>query len=156
MRKKKNPLDPKIFEKARERVETAFPYEGVKKGFYVADPKGASVFGAMLEKATSVVVNIVGDSLNLRLYRPPESSILGVRFKVDERRGINKSSIEIPKGHEVQDHHIPHDVPEDMMRQNNMTIEMVPDGEGGLKPNTDSNGMVKTYINFPDPRQDQK
>jgi len=152
MDKRKNDLDHKMFEEMRRRVEEAFPY-GVKKGFYIKDFKGASVLGGMAKVAVSAVVNIVGDSLHLRTYREPKNSIAGVRYKVDERRDINKEEIVVLRGSEVPNHYIAHGVPEDMMANNQMTVEVVYDGKGGLMPNTQPDGMVKAYINFPDPTE---
>jgi hypothetical protein len=152
MKRKANSLNPRVFEEARKRVETAFPHQGVKKGFYIEDPKASGVFGDWLAKAGRVVANIVEDKVNLRMYRSPEGkAAAGVQYKVDERRGVNKEVIEIIDGSEVEDHHIKHNVPEDMMSQNNMTVRMIPDGVGGLKVDTDENGMVQTYVNFPSP-----
>ena len=150
MERRKNDLDHKMFEETRRRVEAEFPY-GVKKGFYIKDFKGASVLGGMAKVAVSAVVNIVGDSLHLRTYREPKSSIAGVRYKVDERRDINKEEIVVLRGSEVSNHYIPHEVPEDMMAHNNITIEVVYDGAGGLKPNIAPDGTAPAYINFSDP-----
>lgn len=154
MKKKQNELNHKAFEEARRRVEKAFPYGGVKKGFYIKDLKETGVLGSMVKVAVSAVVNIVGDSLNLRTYRHPKEPGSDTRYKVDELRGINKNTVELLAGHEVPNHHISHDVPEDMMMHNNMTVEMIGDGQGGLRPNVQPDGMVKTYINFPDPTEE--
>lgn len=151
MKEKKNEFDRKAFEEAWQRVETAIPYNGIKKGFYIADSKSMSVLGGMAKVAIRAVVNIVGDSLNLRLYRLPKKDEQGLRYKVDERRGINKEKIQVLRGSEVLNHHIGHDVSEDMMVHNNITVEVVYDGAGGLKPNVGPDGMVKAYVNFPDP-----
>lgn len=37
------------------------------------------------------------------------------------------------------------------MKNNNITIEVIPDGLGGLEPNIQPDGTVKAYINFPNP-----
>ena len=154
MKPKRNKLNPQVFEKARERVKTAFPYNNVKMGFFTNDPAGASVFGGIAKVAKTVLMNIVGDSVNIRAYREPTEQNTSVLYKVDEYQGVNQASVVKPRGSQVPDHHIQHDVPEDMMKQNNMTIEVVPDGVGGLKPNVQPDGMVKAYINFPDPMEE--
>ena len=154
MKPKRNKLNPEVFEKARERVKTAFPYNNVKMGFFTNDPAGASVFGGIAKVAKTVLMNIVGDSVNIRAYREPTEQNTSVLYKVDEYQGVNQASVVKPRGSQVPDHHIQHDVPEDMMKQNNMTIEVVPDGVGGLKPNVQPDGMVKAYINFPDPMEE--
>ena len=154
MKPKRNKLNPEVFEKARERVKTAFPYDNVKMGFFTNDPAGASVFGGIAKVAKTVLMNIVGDSVNIRAYREPTEQNTSVLYKVDEYQGVNQASVVKPRGSQVPDHHIQHDVPEDMMKQNNMTVEVVPDGVGGLKPNVQPDGMVKAYINFPDPMEE--
>ncbi len=154
MKPKRNKLNPEVFEKARERVKTAFPYNNVKMGFFTNDPAGASVFGGIAKVAKTVLMNIVGNSVNIRAYREPTEQNTSVLYKVDEYQGVNQASVVKPRGSQVPDHHIQHDVPEDMMKQNNMTIEVVPDGVGGLKPNVQPDGMVKAYINFPDPMEE--
>ena len=156
MKSRKNKLNPTVFEEARQRVKAAFPYENVKMGFFTNDPAGASVFGGIAKVAKTVLMNIVGDSVNIRAYRKPTEQNTSVLYKVDEYRGINQADVVKPRGSQVSDHHIQHDVPEDMMKQNNMTIEVVPDGFGGLKPNVQSDGMVKAYINFSDPIEEMK
>ncbi|MDE2218724.1 MAG: hypothetical protein KGJ58_04785 [Patescibacteria group bacterium] len=154
MKPRRNKLNSEVFEKARERVKAAFPYDNVKMGFFTNDPAGASVFGGIAKVAKTVLMNIVGDSVNIRAYREPTKQNTSVLYKVDEYRGVNQDSVVKPRGSQVSDHHIQHDVPEDMMKQNNMSIEVVPDGAGGLKPNVQPDGMVKAYINFPDPTEE--
>jgi hypothetical protein len=154
MKEKKNELNPEVFEEARKRVESVLPHNNIKKGFFIRDFKGASVLGGMASVAVSAVVNIVGDSLNLRTYRLPKQTGSGLLYKVDETRGINKQKVQVLKGSEIKNHHIHHDVPEDMMQQNNVTLEVVQDGVGGLKPNVGPDGMVKAYVNFPDSTQE--
>lgn len=154
MKPKRNKLNPEVFEKARERVKTAFPYNNVKMGFFMNDPAGTSIFGGIAKVAKTVLMNIVGDSINIRAYREPTEKNTSILYKVDEYQGVNQVSVIKPRGSQFRDHHIKHDVPEDMMKQNNMTIEVIPDGVGGLKPNVQSDGMVKAYINFPDPMEE--
>lgn len=154
MKPRRNKLDPQVFEEAQRRVKTAFPYGGLKIGFFTNDPAGASVFGGIAKVAKTVLMNIVGDSVNIRAYRKPTKQSTSVLYKVDEYRGVNQASVVKPRGSQVPNHHILHDVPEDMMEQNNMTVEVVPDGVGGLKPNVQPDGMVKAYINFPDPTEE--
>jgi hypothetical protein len=154
MKAKRNKLNPQVFEKARERVKAAFPYDNVKMGFFTNDPAGASVFGGIAKVAKTVLMNIVGDSVDIRAYREPTDHNTSVLYKVDEYRGVNQASVVKPRGSQVPNHHILHDVPEDMMEQNNMTVEVVPDGVGGLKPNVQPDGTVKAYINFPDPTEE--
>jgi len=151
MKPRRNKLNPQVFEEARQRVKAAFPYEGLKMGFFTNDPAGASVFGGIAKVAKTVLMNIVGDSVNIRAYREPTEQSASILYKVDEYRGVNQTSMIKPRGSQVPNHHIKHDVPEDMMEQNNMSIEVVPDGLGGLKPNVQPDGMVNTYVNFPDP-----
>lgn len=153
MKKRKNDLNHEAFEEARRRLEKSFPYGGIKKGFYIKGLKEAGILGSRIKVAVSAVVNVVGDKLHLRTYRLPKESGSGIRYKVDEVRGVNREVVELLAGHEVPDHHITHDVPEDMMRQNNLTIEMVPDGDGGLTPNVKEDGLVQAYINIPDPEE---
>src|SRR3989344_114140 len=154
MKPKRNKLNPEVFEKARERVKTAFPYEGLKMGFFTNDPAGASVFGGIAKVAKTVLMNIVGDSVNIRAYREPKEQSTGVLYKVDEYRGVNRAGVVKPKGAETPDHHLRHDIEKNMMEQNNMTVEVVPDGHGGLKPNVQPDGMVRAYINFHDPTEE--
>src|SRR3989344_9626339 len=113
MKPKRNKLNPEVFEKARERVKTAFPYNNVKMGFFTNDPAGASVFGGIAKVAKTVLMNIVGDSVNIRAYREPTEQNTSVLYKVDEYQGVNQASVVKPRGSQVPDHHIQHDVPED-------------------------------------------
>jgi hypothetical protein len=151
---KRNKLNPQVFEDALQRVKAAFPYEGLKMGFFTNDPAGASVFGGIAKVAKSVLMNIDGNSVNIRSYREPKEQNTSVLYKVDEYRHVNQPSVIKPRGSQVSDHHIKHDVAEDFMAQNNMTVEVVPDGQGGLRPNVQPDGMVKTYVNFPDPTEE--
>lgn len=151
MERKRNKLNPKVFEEAAQRFKSVFPYEGIKMGFYSDDPQGASVFGGIAKVAKTVLMSISGNSINIRAYREPKQSVKGVLFKVDEYRNVDQPIIEQLDGSEVLNHHIGHNAYEDMMTQNQMTFESVPDGAGGLKPNIRPDGTVKTYVNFPDP-----
>ena len=99
-------------------------------------------------------MNIDGNSVNIRAYRKPTEQNTSVLYKVDEYHGVNQPSVIKPRGSQVADHHIKHDVPEDFMAQNNMSVEVVPDGRGGLRPNVQPDGMVKVYVNFPDPTEE--
>ena len=123
-------------------------------GFYTNDPQGASVFGGIAKVAKTVLMNIVGDSVDIRAYRKPAKPGTDVVFKVDEYKDVNKNTTPKLPGSQVQDHYIKHEATDDMMEQNNMSIEVVPDGLGGLKPNVQPDGMVKVYINFPDPMEE--
>ena len=153
MKPRRNKLNPSVFEDARQRVKAAFPHEGLKLGFYTNDPQGASVFGGIAKVAKTVLMNIVGDSVDIRAYREPTKPGTDVVFKVDEYKGVNKNTTPKLPGSQVRDHYIKHDATDDMMEQNNMSVEVVPDGLGGLKPNIQSDGTVKAYINFPDPTE---
>lgn len=154
MKPRRNKLNPGVFEDARQRVKAAFPYEGLKMGFYTEDPQGASVFGGIAKVAKTVLMNIVGDSVDIRSYRKPAKPGTTVVFKIDEYKGVNKNTTPKIPGSQVRDHYIKHEATDDMMEQNNMSIEVVPDGLGGLKPNIQPDGMVKAYINFPDPMEE--
>ena len=154
MKLRRNKLNPDVFENARQRIRAAFPYEGLKIGFYTEDPQGASVFGGIAKVAKAVLMNIVGDSVDIRAYRKPAKQGTDIIFKVDEYKGVNKEITPKLHGSRVQDHYIKHEAVEDMMEQNNMSIEVIPDGLGGLKPNVQPDGMVKAYINFPDPMKE--
>lgn len=154
MKQKRNKLDKEVFEDARKSVKAAFPHEGIKIGFFTHDVPGASVFGGIAKVAKSALMTIVGDSVNIRAYREPTQSILGVRYKVDEYQGVNQSSVVKFPGSQVSNHYIPHNIEKDMIEQNNMSVEVVPDGHGRLKPNVQPDGMVKAYINFPDPTEE--
>jgi len=154
MKPRKSKLNPQVFEEARQRIKTAFPYEGLKIGFFTNDPAGAGVFGGIAKVAKTVLMNIVDGSVNIRAYREPTEQNTGILYKVDEYRDVNHMDIIKPRGSRVPNHHIKHNVPDDMMEQNNMSVEIVPDGRGGLKPNVQPDGMVKTYVNFPDPTKE--
>ena len=154
MKPRRNKLDKEVFEDARKDVKAAFPYEGIKMGFFTHDPAGASVFGGIAKVAKSVLMTIVGDSVNIRAYREPTQSTLGVRYKVDEYQGVNQASVVKLHGSQVPNHYIPHDIEKEMIDQNNMSVEVVPDGQGRLKPNVQPDGMVKAYVNFPDPTEE--
>lgn len=153
-RRANDDLNPSVFGEALQRVKNAFPYGGINLGFFTHDPAGASVFGGIAKTAKSVLMSIRGDSVDIRAYREPKIPNATVLYKVDETRGANKAVVVIPEGHEIPDHHISHDIQEDMMRQNNMSVEMVPDGKGGLMPNVQPDGTVEAYINFPDPTEE--
>lgn len=154
MKPKRNKLDKEVFEEARKEVKAVFPYEGIKIGFFTHDSAGASVFGGIAKVAKSVLMTIIGDSVNIRAYREPVSSIKGVLYKVDEYHGANHSKLVKLPGSDVPNHYIPHDIEKDMIEQNNMSVEVVPDGYGRLMPNVQSDGMVKAYVNFPDPTEE--
>lgn len=154
MKPRRNKLKPEVFEEARKDVKASFPYEVVRIGFFTHDPAGASVFGGIAKVAKSVLMTIVGDSVNIRAYREPVSSVEGVLYKVDEYHGVNHANVIKIPGSQVPNHYIPHDIEKDMIEQNNMSVEVVPDGHGNLKPNVQPDGMVKAYVNFPDPTEE--
>ena len=151
VQRRKNKLDPNIFTKVRDTVRRSFPYEGLKIGFYSEEPQSTGVFGGIAKVAEVVLMNIRNGIVNLRAYRKPKELGTDVNFKIDEYVAV--SEVETPKlkGSKVRDHYIKNEPHDDFMEQNNMTFEVVSDGMGGLKLNTDSQGMVKTYVNFPDP-----
>jgi len=151
MGKRKNKLDSKIFTDARDVVRSSFPYDGLKIGFYTHEPQGTGVFGGIAKEAKVVLMNIRDGVVNLRAYRKPKEQNTGVNFKVDEYLAVNEVYTPKLKGSQVRDHYIKDEPHDDFMEQNNMTFEVVSDGMGGLQLNTDSQGMVKTYVNFPDP-----
>lgn len=151
MGKRKNKLDPNIFTEARDRVQRSFPYRGLKVGFYSEEPHSTGVFGGIAKVAKVVLMNIRNGVVNLRVYRKPKESGTDVNFKVDEYVAVSEAETLKLKGSKVRDHYIKNEPYDDFMEQNNMTFEVVSDEMGGLKLNTDSQGMVKTYVNFPDP-----
>lgn len=127
---------------------------GLKIGFYTHDPEGAGVFGGIAKVAKSVLMNIVENTVHIRAYRKPAKPSKDVLWKVDEYRNVDQPSMKKLRGSRFSDHHIKHDIPTDMMKRNNLNIEVVPDGRGGLQPNIQHNGMVKAYINFPDANEE--
>jgi hypothetical protein len=143
-------FNPQIFENARVSLELQFP--GIqKKAFYIAEAKETAALPAkMREQIDGAVGEIAGDSLRLRTYRLPREAST-VRYKIDEIEDVNKILIDYTHHDEIENHYISQDIPDDMMDRNQMTLEYVSDDQGNLRPNVQSDGTIKTYINFPDP-----
>ena len=151
MKKIENDFDRRsAFDDAKKILERMFPQVS-KKAFYINGLKESGVLPVgMTNVAVSAVCEIEGDAVNLRIYRRPETGSY-LQYKVDERRAVNKQISYIPSPRAIENHHLKHQVPEDMMERNHMSVEFIGDGKGGLKPNVQPDGTVKTYINFPDP-----
>jgi hypothetical protein len=88
----------------------------------------------------------------MRIYRSSGKS--DPLYDVDEIRAVNKEIINQPSKSEIEDHHINHNIQEDIMRRNQLTVEFIEDGKGGFKPNTQADGTVKAFINFEDPMKE--
>ena len=151
--KKRNKLNPSIFGAAREALEKAFPYQGLKRGFFIKDFKNVDAFPqGMRDKASGAVVESRGSVLTLRVYRDSDEAHL--KHDVDEYRAVDRAVIDQPAKGDIENHHITHSQEEDMMARNHMTVEYVSDGKGGIQPNIGPDGMVQTYVNFPDPTEE--
>jgi len=155
MKKKKNKLAYKSIEDSKNNLKKTFPHTNIKKAFYISDFKNAKLLpGGMRSVGLSAVFELYGEELNMRVYRSSGKS--DPLYDVDEIRAVNKEVINQPSKSEIENHHINHNIQEDMMKRNQLTVEFIEDGKGGFKPNTQPDGMVKAYINFPDPIEEIK
>ncbi|OGZ13841.1 MAG: hypothetical protein A2942_02795 [Candidatus Lloydbacteria bacterium RIFCSPLOWO2_01_FULL_50_20] len=150
MKPRKNKLNHRAFKTAKEALSKAFPQGGIKKAFYIADFKNTkSLPSSMRSVGISAVFEDADGGLNMRIYRP--SGKTDPIYDVDETRKVDGEVAHQPAKKEIENHHINHEVPDDIMARNNLTVEFVDDGKGGLRPNTQADGTVKAFINFEDP-----
>ncbi|MDB5244910.1 MAG: hypothetical protein JWN90_15 [Parcubacteria group bacterium] len=150
MKSKKNKYGQKEFQASKDKLEAAFPHQNLKKAFYVADFKNAESLPQSLRTVgLSAVFEVENEELNMRVYR--SSGKQYPIYDVDEIRSINKTVIKQPSKKEIEDHHINQEIPDNIMKRNQLTVEFVADGKGGFKPNTQPDGTVKAFINFEDP-----
>jgi len=139
------------FHKIKEQIEQSFPQK-MKVGFYLKNFKTSSVSSnPKLNKVIAgSVVEIRGDLANLRIYRTADSG--NHLYDVDEKEGVNKSSLKVKKPQEIRDHHLNKNIPDDMMSANNLMLEVIENADGTLSLNANEHGMVNAFVNFPDPR----
>jgi hypothetical protein len=150
VKNKPNKFNIEAFEKSKKVLEAMYPQIS-RRGFFISNLNEAKVLPEKMKSiAVGAVCEIAGDSLTLRSYRRPKGPS-DLSYKVDEYRDVNKEILGLPSHREIKNHHIKHDVPEDMMSRNQMTFEFIFDGEGDLRPNIQPNGMITAYVNFPDP-----
>ena len=140
------------FEKIRKLIKKFFPQK-MSLGFYIKDFKDSSIVNnpKLKEIAVSGVVEIRGDMENLRIYRYADSG--EHKYDVDEIGGINKALKEVKKPQEIRNHHLNKSIPEDIVSANNLTLEVVENKDGTFRLNTDNRGVVRAFINFPDPEE---
>lgn len=149
--RKRNKFNHKAFDIGLKRLETAVP-QGIKKAFYIADIKQSQNLPDSLKAiAVSAVCEYTNGNLDLRVYR--HSGEENPLYDVDEYRGVNRTSIDLPDKGEIENHHLNEKIADDIMHRNELTQEFVDDGEGGFKPNVGPDGMVKALINFEDPME---
>lgn len=150
MKTKKNKLSYESIEDSKNKLEEAFPHTNIKKPFYISDFKNAKPLPSSMRRvALSAVFELDNEQLNMRVYRSSGKS--DPLYDVDEIRAVNKEVVNQPSKREIENHHINHNIQEDIMRRNQLTVEFVEDGKGGFKPNTQADGTVKAFINFEDP-----
>lgn len=153
MKPKKNKYGHAELQASKDKLEASFPHQNVKKAFYVADFKNAeSLPQGLRAVGLSAVFEVENDELNMRVYRSSGKEY--PIYDVDEIRSINKPVVQQPTKKEIEGHHINHEIPDDIMKRNQLTVEFIPDGKGGFKPNTQPDGMVRAFINFEDPMQE--
>lgn len=155
MKKKKNKLAYKSIEDSKNNLKKAFPNTNIKKAFYISDFKNAEPLPiSMRSVGLSAVFELQDEELNMRIYRSSGKS--DPLYDVDEIRAVNKKIINQPAKSEIENHHINHNIQEDIMERNQLTVEFIEDGKGGFKPNTQVDGTVKAFINFEDPYEKMK
>lgn len=153
MGNKKSKIETEIFTKAREKLLTMFPQVS-KKAFYISNFKNSKVFPkGWVDTYESIIGEITRNPFILRAHRKLEGVSL-VKYKVDE---LNIETKKWRATHnKIKGHRIENNISEDMMERNQMTVDFISDDNGNLKPNIQPDGMVKVYINFPDPIEELK
>ncbi len=147
--KKLNKFNFKAFEDTKNTIEQSFP-KNLRKGFYIKDFSESSIVNnpKLRTLAVSGVAEIREDNVNFRIYRRADSGTH--LYDVDEIGRINKRLKEVKHPIDIRNHHLNKRISEDIMERNNLTFEAIEDSNGNIKLNTDSKGMVKTFINFED------
>ena len=150
-RKKPNKLNQAVVENLKRQLERAFPYGSMKKaGFIKApEPLGLSEDSKFKKQFVSAAIEIRNEDANVRVYRKPDPGDKH-DYDVDEIRSANKRVVTQPAKSEISDHWLKGSIPNDLMGRNNLSVELVPDGVGGLKPNVQPDGTVMAFINFMD------
>lgn len=151
-KKKPNTLNRTAIQQLQEQIVTAWPWTSVAKGFYIENPTplGVSESTAFKDVVVGAAVELRGDQAHVRIYRKPDAGDKH-NYDVDEIRGATGPLVTVSSKPDIDDHHLTGTIPDDLMRRNNLTVEVVPDGEGGMKLNVQPDGLVKAFINFEDP-----
>ena len=101
------------------------------------------------EQFVSAAIELRNEDANVRVYRKPDLKDTH-DFDVDEIRGANHSVISQPPKSEIEGHWLDGRVVDDLMGRNNISVELVADGAGGMTPNVRPDGTVMAFINFED------
>jgi len=127
----------KMFPQKNIRLALHTPADNLFKIGYVKNPK---------MHAVSASVEFRDEDISLGLFRPGEN---GPTYKVDMIGGLNKE-LKYKIDESKFDHYIYTDIPEDIMRRNNISIEYEIDQKGNFVPKKDSKGTIRAFINFED------
>jgi hypothetical protein len=147
-KRKVNKLDPANIQQVADQITKAWPYSGVKTAFYINDPEPLKLTDSKTfrENFAGAVGEVRADSVNLRIYRDADEGEHD--FDVDEIRGANKVLVTQPAKTQIEDHHLTGTLPVDLMNRNNLSVEAVSDGRGGMRLNIRPDGTVPAFINF--------
>lgn len=154
-KKKPNNLNKDGIQEIAGQIVSSWPWTSVTKAFYVADPDPLNISdsSAFTNNVVSASVEIRDQQTDVRIYRKADEGIHA--YDVDEIRAVNAPVVIYPSKPEIENHHLSGTIEEDLMRRNNLSVEVVPDGKGGMKVNVQPDGTVKAFINFersPEPK----
>jgi hypothetical protein len=148
-KKKPNSLNRTGIQRIKEQIVTAWPWANVVKALYIEDPTplGVSDTAAFREVAVGASAEIRGDKVNLRIFRKPEADDEH-DYDVDEIRDATGPVLTIASKSWIDGHHLTGAIADDLMRRNNLTAVVVPDGEGGMQLSAQPDGRKNVFINF--------
>jgi hypothetical protein len=150
-KKKPNSLNRTAIRGIREQIVAGWPSPSIVKGFFVEDPTplGISETAGFRDVAVAAAGEISGDDVNVRIFRKPAADDTH-DYDVDEIRGATGPVVTYASKGDIDRHHLKGTIPDNLMRRNNLTIVVVPDGEGGMKPDVRPDGLTNAFINFED------
>jgi hypothetical protein len=150
-RRKSNKLNHVGIQKLKQRLEEAWPYVSLKIAGFIKDPEALGLSNDLKfkDQFVSAVAEVRNEDVNVRVYRKPDAKDTHA-YDVDEIRRANRPIITQPAKSEILNHWLEGSIQDDLMRRNNLTVEVVRDGPCGLKPNVVPDGTVKALINFED------
>jgi len=150
-KRKQNDMNRVGLQALKDRIEQLWPFPSMKKAAYLEDPAPLRLSDsvAFSEPFVGASVEFRGGSTDVRIYRKADKSDgEGHHHDVDEIRGANQAVITQPAKSEISNHHLPGSISDDLMRRNNLTVAVIPDGRGGMQVNTQPDGTVTALINF--------
>jgi hypothetical protein len=142
-KKKPNNLNLPGVQSLKRQLDEAFPVGPMRKAGFIqnSDPLGLTNDLKFKEQFVGAAIEIRNEDVNIRVYRKPDSKHTH-DYDVDEIHRANQPVISRPAKSEIEGHWLGGNLPDDLMRRNNITVELVPDGAGGMSLNVKPEGTA--------------